>query len=135
MAKDPTWTLEKEMAKRNPIIAARLEEKERKAASAPTDSTEEDLAEAIKPGMRCQLKIGGRRGEVKYVGRIPQLAKGFWVGIQLDEPVGKNDGSVKGVRYFECMDEYGSFVRPSFLDVGDFPEDDPFADLEDEGEI
>jgi len=36
-----------------------------------------------------------------FIGRVPELPLGFWVGIKYDEPVGKNDGSVKGVRYFE----------------------------------
>jgi tubulin-specific chaperone B len=36
-----------------------------------------------------------------FIGRVPELPLGFWVGIKYDEPVGKNDGGVKGVRYFE----------------------------------
>lgn len=27
-------------------------------------------------------------------------------------PVGKNDGSVNGIRYFACKPRFGSFVRP-----------------------
>ncbi len=88
-------------------------------------------AASIKVGDRCQV-AGGRRGEVMFVGRVPELPLGFWVGVKYDEPVGKNDGTVKGVRYFECLDKYGGFVRPDLCEVGDFPEEDPFADLDDE---
>ncbi len=49
-------------------------------------------ASKIKVGDRCEVLPGGRRGEVKYVGKIPQLKLGFWVGVALDEPVGINDG-------------------------------------------
>jgi tubulin-folding cofactor B len=47
-----------------------------------------------------------------FVGnKVDGLPKGWWIGVKFDEPVGKNDGSVKknGVRLFECDDGYGSF--------------------------
>ena len=52
----------------------------------------------------------------------------------IDEPLGKNDGSVKGTRYFQCANRYGGFCRASNLQVGDFPEADLFADLSDSDE-
>ena len=60
------------------------------------------------------------------------LAVTRWVGVQYDEPVGKNDGTVKGKRLFECPPNFGGFLRPDKLDVGDYPEIDIFASDEED---
>ncbi|KAI4817077.1 hypothetical protein KUCAC02_009364 [Chaenocephalus aceratus] len=57
---------------------------------------------------------GDKSGYVQFIGGT-QFAPGQWAGIVLDEPIGKNDGSVAGVRYFQCEDEKGIFTRPSKL--------------------
>lgn len=71
---------------------------------------------------RCRLgNEGARRGTVAYVGVVDGIpGKGPWVGVALDEPVGKNDGSVGGKRYFNCEDRRGVFVRPERVEVGDW---------------
>ena len=43
--------------------------------------------------MRCKHKEFGHRGEVKYIGKIPELGLGYYVGIMLDEPFGTSDGT------------------------------------------
>eukprot|EP00928_Gymnodinium_smaydae_P055115 TRINITY_DN38725_c0_g1_i1.p1 TRINITY_DN38725_c0_g1~~TRINITY_DN38725_c0_g1_i1.p1 ORF type:complete len:720 (+),score=111.46 TRINITY_DN38725_c0_g1_i1:129-2288(+) len=67
-----------------------------------------------------ELKIGSRVclgkhvGNVQYIGDA-QFAPGEWIGIALDEPTGKNDGSVAGVQYFHCLPKHGLFARRAKL--------------------
>lgn len=120
LAEDPTWTLAKEMAMRKGEPVPPQKE--------VTDDHMADLAANIKVGDRCEVDPGGKRGEVKFVGKAESLAAGYWVGVQYDEPVGKNDGMAKGKRYFTCPPSHGSMLRPDKVKVGDFPERDPFED-------
>ncbi|XP_032395049.1 CAP-Gly domain-containing linker protein 1 isoform X3 [Etheostoma spectabile] len=64
---------------------------------------------------------GNKRGYVQFIGGT-QFAPGQWAGIVLDEHIGKNDGSVAGVRYFQCEDGKGIFTRPSKLSKTPLPE-------------
>ncbi|KAF7819109.1 tubulin-folding cofactor B [Senna tora] len=90
----------------------------------------ESLCSNIKVGSRCEVEPGEKRGIVKFVGKAEALGPGFWVGVQYDEPLGKHDGMVKGVRYFECPPSHGAIVRPEKVKVGDYPERDPFEEDE-----
>ncbi|XP_055971261.1 CAP-Gly domain-containing linker protein 1-like, partial [Sorex fumeus] len=57
---------------------------------------------------------GNKPGFIQFLGET-QFAPGQWAGIVLDEPIGKNNGSVAGVRYFQCEPLKGIFTRPSKL--------------------
>jgi tubulin-folding cofactor B len=46
----------------------------------PADFQKEE-AEKVSVGQRCEIVIGNRRGTVKYVGLVKELAPGYWVGI------------------------------------------------------
>lgn len=73
---------------------------------------------------------------MKWVGESDVLKAGYWVGVHLDEPLGMNNGTVKGEVLFECPESHGSLCRGKNVSMGDFPEVDPFADLDsDEEEI
>lgn len=65
----------------------------------------------VRQGERV-LVAGQRTGVVQFCGKT-SFAPGIWLGIELDKPSGKNDGSVGGVRYFSCPPKHGVFAPPS----------------------
>jgi tubulin-specific chaperone B len=109
----------------------------------------------IEVGRRCRVGgEDGRRGVVGFVGAVEGLGGererwARWVGVEFDEPVGRNDGSVtvrvsvkvgggeegeqeeqeeRKVRLFECKPGFGVLVRPEKVEVGE--EWVPLDDLE-----
>lgn len=59
-------------------------------------------------GDRCYVN-GVKAGKVAFLGET-RFAAGEWAGVVLDEPTGKNDGSVNGVRYFQVSAQFCSFL-------------------------
>lgn len=91
----------------------------------------------IQEGLRCRVNESDeRRGTVKFVGEVIGLGgtkeEGCtWVGVEFDEPVGRNDGVVEITelddgeerkvkrRVFECKgDNHGALVRPEKVEAG-----------------
>jgi dynactin 1 len=71
----------------------------------------------------AELRLGqtvrlsdGRQGTIRFVGGT-HFAQGEWVGVELEDDSGKNDGSVQGERYFDCDPGRGMFVRPGTVTV------------------
>jgi dynactin 1 len=60
----------------------------------------------------------GRTATIRYVGSA-HFAGGDWVGVELDNASGKNDGAVQGERYFDCEPGHGMFVRPGVTKIID----------------
>ncbi|KAI3320635.1 dynein associated protein-domain-containing protein [Xylariaceae sp. AK1471] len=58
----------------------------------------------------------GRNAFVRFIGQT-HFAVGDWVGVELEDGLGKNDGSVQGERYFDCSPSKGMFVRPTTVTV------------------
>uniref|UniRef100_W5MNR2 Kinesin family member 13A n=1 Tax=Lepisosteus oculatus TaxID=7918 RepID=W5MNR2_LEPOC len=58
--------------------------------------------------------IGNKTGTIHYVGAV-DFAEGVWVGVELDLPAGKHDGTVHGREYFRCLPGHGVFVKPTRL--------------------
>jgi tubulin-folding cofactor B len=102
-----------------------LAELKEKAAKDKIEN-EKSLINNMKCGDRCQVTITNaptRLGTVMYLGQLDGKP-GYFVGVKYDEPLGKNDGSTPdGKRYFECLPNYGGFVKPDCVTVGDFPEE------------
>lgn len=56
-------------------------------------------------------------GVIRYMGET-DFAKGEWCGVELDEPLGKNDGAVAGTRYVLTGDTHSVHAPCS---CNDFP--------------
>ncbi|KAJ5755471.1 hypothetical protein N7533_005014 [Penicillium manginii] len=67
----------------------------------------------ISPGSVISL-TDGRQATVRFLGTT-HFAVGDWIGVELDDATGKNDGQVQGERYFHCEPGYGMFIRPTAI--------------------
>ncbi|XP_075716983.1 kinesin-like protein KIF13B isoform X2 [Rhinoderma darwinii] len=81
-------------------------------SEATSDSEEsQEVSEWLKEGEYVTVGTN-KNGIVRYVGPT-DFQEGMWVGVELDLPAGKNDGSVGGKHYFRCNPGYGVLVRPN----------------------
>ncbi|XP_067011702.2 dynactin subunit 1 isoform X2 [Anabrus simplex] len=73
---------------------------------------------SLKIGQRVEVTGKEVRGQVAYVGST-MFSSGKWIGVILDEPKGKNSGTVQGKTYFQCKENHGIFVRQAQLTLLD----------------
>ena len=60
-------------------------------------------------------------GILRFIGPT-KFSSGTWCGVELSKPEGRNNGTVKGVKYFHCKFNYGIFVhveKVSLVEEGD----------------
>lgn len=97
-------------------------------------------AKQLEVNERCLVipsEDGGmeRRGWLRFLGKVPEINNDdMWCGIEFDEPLGKNDGSIKGKRYFgPVRSNHGGFIKPSQVKTGSqYIPIDEFASSDDE---
>lgn len=59
----------------------------------------------------CKVFLSDKKsGIVRFIG-MTKFASGIWYGIELNRPLGKNNGTVQGVTYFKCPNNHGVFVQ------------------------
>lgn len=71
---------------------------------------------------------GSKIGILRYKGETG-FASGIWCGVELDDPIGKNDGAVEGIRYFECLPKYGLFAPASKVSKSPAPDRRPSCQI------
>jgi dynactin complex subunit len=64
---------------------------------------------------------GDKRGRIAFIGTV-HFAKGEMAGIHLDAPIGKNNGTIGGILYFQTEPKHGLFSRLHRLAFAPLPE-------------
>ncbi|GLE02175.1 hypothetical protein PINS_up011013 [Pythium insidiosum] len=93
------------------------------------------LSTSTEVGQRCEILSTGtglraslkRYGVIAFVGSVEGLPAGEWVGVRLDKPLGKNDGTYQGKRYFDAQPLHGAFVRRDKIALQDADSIDSFS--------
>lgn len=99
-----------EQLKKN--LAAAAAEIETVAEDIDDDSRELQVGDLVE--IKGDLGSVSRRGRVQFIGET-KFSEGVWVGVEFDSPLGRNNGTVDGTKYFTCPPGHGSFFRPEKL--------------------
>lgn len=142
LADDPTvdkFELSKEEYEARPDTVLAYKQRMKMGRFAPADAAPESPAAASDTlpsvGERCEITPGARRGVVRFVGPT-EFARGTFVGVELDEPLGNGDGSVNGRMYFSTGAKRAAFVKPEAVQTGaQYGERDALAEMDDDEEM
>ncbi|CAL8079021.1 unnamed protein product [Orchesella dallaii] len=78
--------------------------------SHPGDKIDDEGLQVTSESLGQLVCISGvQTGILRYFGQT-HFETGVWCGVECDHAVGKNDGSVMGVRYFSCKEKFGIFA-------------------------
>ncbi|QLQ79636.1 hypothetical protein HG537_0C02830 [Torulaspora globosa] len=108
------WKVRNKMGRFDPAYRQQLDESRR---------LQQERLQSLEINQRCVVRSDGkpeRRGWLRFVGVVAEISPtDIWCGVQFDEPVGKNNGSVKETVYFGPVSaNYGGFVRPTSVETG-----------------
>lgn len=81
-------------------------------AVSPGQNAEYEEELGVRIGDQCMVEARNFHGVaiIRYVGPCNKRT-GLWIGLELPEPVGRNDGKLEARRYFTCLPNCGLFVR------------------------
>lgn len=92
-------------------------------SASPVITSSDDALHAITPshlsvGLEVKIKNKEDMGSaiIRFIGET-SFSPGCWVGLELHQGGGKNNGIVNDVQYFTCDDNRGLFVRPSQVEA------------------
>ncbi|XP_074847573.1 kinesin-like protein KIF13B isoform X2 [Carettochelys insculpta] len=109
-------TVEEREREKNQGTAQRLNYSDAEIADEKLEGTSDsedtsEIPEWLKEGEYVTVGTN-KTGTIRYVGPT-DFQEGTWVGVELDLPSGKNDGSIGGKQYFKCNPGYGLLVKPN----------------------
>lgn len=77
-------------------------------------SVSDDSPLTVQLGDECIVTTSANellRGEVAFIGEVPTVEPGIWIGVRLPTPSGRNNGTVRGMRLFDAELNHGILVR------------------------
>ncbi|KAK5645223.1 hypothetical protein RI129_006523 [Pyrocoelia pectoralis] len=80
------------------------------------------FSELSRKDLGKKVRVADKEGTLRFIGNV-HFSQGVWCGIELPNANGKNDGCVRGVRYFACPDSRGLMAplcKVSLVDGNEF---------------